>query len=71
MNRKNQVKICENCTHCKQDINRGIICGLTNEYATFEAGARSSTQTIPISQNGAPGKTRRQTTAPIILGIFP
>ena len=51
MNRKNQVKICENCTHCKQDINRGIICGLTNEYATFEAGARSSTQTIPISQN--------------------
>ncbi len=37
MNRKAQIEICENCTHCKQDINRGIVCGLTNEYATFEA----------------------------------
>lgn len=36
MNRKAQVKICENCTHCKQDIERGIVCGLTDEYATFE-----------------------------------
>ena len=37
MNRKAQIEICKNCTHCKRDINRGIVCGLTNEYATFEA----------------------------------
>ncbi len=36
MNRKKQVEICENCKHCKHDIDRGIVCGLTNEYATFE-----------------------------------
>ena len=24
------------CAHCKRDIQRGMVCGLTNEYADFE-----------------------------------
>ncbi len=36
MNRKAQVEICENCTHCKRDVERGILCGLTDEYAAFD-----------------------------------
>ncbi len=36
MTREEQVKICETCKHCKKDITRGILCGLTNEYGAFD-----------------------------------
>jgi hypothetical protein len=36
MTREERVKICETCKHCQKDIERGILCGLTNEYADFE-----------------------------------
>ena len=36
MTREERVKICETCKHCQKDIERGIMCGLTNEYADFE-----------------------------------
>lgn len=36
MNRAEQVKICKVCLNRKFDFNRGIICGLTDEPATFE-----------------------------------
>ena len=36
MTREERLKLCEICTHCKRDIDRGMVCGLTNEYADFE-----------------------------------
>lgn len=36
MTREERVKICETCKHCQKDIERGILCGLTNEYADFD-----------------------------------
>ena len=36
MTRAERVKICETCKHCQKDIERGILCGLTNEYADFD-----------------------------------
>lgn len=36
MTREERVKTCETCKHCQKDIERGILCGLTNEYADFD-----------------------------------
>ena len=36
MTRAERVKICETCKHYQKDIERGILCGLTNEYADFD-----------------------------------
>ena len=36
MTRAERVKICETCKHCQKDIERGFLCGLTNEYADFD-----------------------------------
>ena len=36
MTREERLKLCEMCAHCKRDIQRGMVCGLTNEYADFE-----------------------------------
>jgi len=35
MNREDQLKWCRKCEHKKTDIQRGIVCGLTNELANF------------------------------------
>jgi len=35
MNREDQIKWCKKCQHKKIDIQRGIVCGLTNELANF------------------------------------
>ena len=37
MTRKEQLVFCERCTNRKMDIEKGILCSLTNEYATFTA----------------------------------
>nr|WP_321409579.1 toxin-antitoxin system YwqK family antitoxin [uncultured Carboxylicivirga sp.] len=36
MTRQEQLEFCKKCTKRKSDINRGIICSLTNEKADFE-----------------------------------
>ena len=36
MTREQRLKLCEMCAYCKRDIQRGMVCGLTNEYAEFE-----------------------------------
>ena len=36
MTREEQVKICANCAHYKHDVQKGIVCKLTGEYATFD-----------------------------------
>lgn len=36
MTREERIKVCETCKHCQMDIERGILCGFTNEYADFE-----------------------------------
>ena len=36
MTREQRLKLCEMCAYCKRDIQRGMLCGLTNEYAEFE-----------------------------------
>ena len=36
MTREERIKVCETCKHCQKDNERGILCGLTNEYADFE-----------------------------------
>ncbi|MCL6268025.1 RDD family protein [Flagellimonas myxillae] len=36
MNRQQQLTFCKICTHRKNDFERGIVCGLTNELADFE-----------------------------------
>ena len=35
MNRQDQLIYCQRCDHKKFDSKRGIICGLTNDIATF------------------------------------
>ena len=35
MTRREQLLFCEKCTQRKMDINQGLLCGLTNEKATF------------------------------------
>ena len=35
MNRKEQLSYCKRCTHKKMDFEKGIICELTNDKATF------------------------------------
>ena len=34
MTREERVKICETCKHCQKDIERGILCGLTERETT-------------------------------------
>lgn len=41
MTREDQVQICRACMHKKMDMERGIVCNLTDERATF-AGECSS-----------------------------
>ncbi|QCW99178.1 RDD family protein [Aggregatimonas sangjinii] len=36
MTRKEQLQSCKICQHQKKDLNRGIICGLTDNLADFE-----------------------------------
>jgi len=36
MNRNDRLKICQTCRHRKMDFQRGLLCGLTNEFANFE-----------------------------------
>ena len=36
MTRQEQLKWCKRCEHRKNDLNQGIICGLTNRIADFE-----------------------------------
>jgi len=36
MNRENQLKFCRKCTKQKFDLQKGIICGVTDEVASFE-----------------------------------
>lgn len=36
MTREERIKVCETCKHCQMDIERGILCGFTNEYADFD-----------------------------------
>lgn len=35
MTRREQLFFCKKCTNRKMDINQGLLCGLTNEKATF------------------------------------
>ncbi len=41
MDRKDQLKICQQCKHRKMDFSRGLLCGLTNEFADFEDSCSS------------------------------
>lgn len=36
MERQHQLKFCQICKNRRFDLQKGIICGLTDEYATFE-----------------------------------
>lgn len=36
MTREERIKVCETCKHCQMDIEHGILCGFTNEYADFD-----------------------------------
>ena len=36
MTREEQLKSCTICTHRCMDIHKGVLCGLTNEFADFE-----------------------------------
>ncbi|MEO1052374.1 MAG: hypothetical protein AAFX87_17200 [Bacteroidota bacterium] len=36
MDRKQQLEHCKRCVNQQFDMNKGILCGLTNDYATFE-----------------------------------
>lgn len=36
MNREEHLCYCKVCDHRKMDFKRGIVCGLTNEYANFD-----------------------------------
>ncbi len=35
MTREDQLRLCEICTQRKMDLSRGLVCSLTNEYASF------------------------------------
>lgn len=37
MDRAEYLKICKRCSNRKYDLNKGIVCGLTNEIANFDA----------------------------------
>lgn len=36
MTREERIQVCETCKHCQMNIERGILCGFTNEYADFD-----------------------------------
>lgn len=36
MTRQEQLTFCRKCIHQEKDLNRGILCGLTNEIANFQ-----------------------------------
>ncbi len=36
MERSEQVKICQQCKNRKMDLGKGLLCGLTNQFADFE-----------------------------------
>ena len=36
MDRKNRLNFCKVCIHQKNDLTKGLICGLTNDYPTFD-----------------------------------
>lgn len=36
MNRTYRLRYCELCNHKKMDFQKGLLCGFTNDYATFE-----------------------------------
>ncbi|MCB9189070.1 MAG: hypothetical protein H6599_07285 [Flavobacteriales bacterium] len=37
MERQHQLKFCQICKNRKFDLQRGVVCGLTDDYATFDA----------------------------------
>ena len=41
MERRDQVKICQQCKHRKMNFSRGLLCGLTDEFADFEGSCES------------------------------
>lgn len=41
MTRQEQLLFCKVCTHQKKDLQRGIVCGLTNELADFEVSCET------------------------------
>lgn len=55
MNRKEQLLYCKRCTNKKNDFQRGIICGLTNEPATFTDSCESFE-----SENGDTGVSEKE-----------
>jgi uncharacterized RDD family membrane protein YckC len=44
MTRHEQLKFCRVCTHHEKDLNRGILCSLTGDIATFEETCTSYVQ---------------------------
>ncbi len=48
MTRREQLLFCEKCTHRKMDMNQGILCGLTNEKATFTDSCSDFTEDMSI-----------------------
>lgn len=44
MTREEQVAVCMQCKHRKKDFLKGIICGLTDEKATFQIQCSSFIQ---------------------------
>ncbi|MCC5916613.1 MAG: hypothetical protein JJU02_04725 [Cryomorphaceae bacterium] len=36
MNREEQLEFCKTCKNRKLDLKKGLLCGLTNQYADFE-----------------------------------
>ena len=41
MERRDQVKICQQCKLRKMNFSRGLLCGLTDEFADFEGSCES------------------------------
>jgi len=51
MTREEHLKYCKTCNHQKFDINRGIVCSLTDDTANFEGICTSYSENKALAKN--------------------
>ena len=57
MTRKEQIVFCKMCEHQKKDLDRGIICGLTNKLADFQDSCNSFIENPELRKKQYEGDT--------------
>lgn len=48
LSREQHLQFCKVCTNRKMDPEKGLVCGLTDEYADFEDSCESFTQDVEL-----------------------